>query len=103
VFWFRLADFEPFSDHIEMEMVSIGITYRPDIFSHPMQSIEDFLGYMDGEHPAIADMVRSGDVLDTHSYREYLYWAREIYSEDGWFLIGDAARSVDPLYSTGLN
>lgn len=136
--WFRLADFEPFTPHIQMSMrrplaydiwysthhfmgrgnwmwgiplqsdehermISVGITYRPDIFPHPMQTLEHFLAYVDREHPAMADMVRSGKVLDLQAYRNYLYWARDIYSPDGWFLIGDAARSVDPLYSTGLS
>jgi flavin-dependent dehydrogenase len=57
----------------------------------------------DQEHPALAEMVRSGKVLDTSVYHEYLYWADQVYSLDGWFLVGDAARAVDPLYSNGLS
>ena len=36
-------------------------------------------------------------------YRNYLYKAENVYSDDGWVLVGDAARTVDPLYSTGLS
>jgi hypothetical protein len=68
-----------------------------------MKSIDDFLAVVGTSHPAVADMVRSGEVLDTNIYNNYLYWADNVYSPDGWFLIGDAARSVDPLYSTGLS
>ncbi|HEY6273846.1 MAG TPA: NAD(P)/FAD-dependent oxidoreductase [Terriglobales bacterium] len=137
-FWFRLADFEPFSPHIEMAMrrspaydlwetthhflgqgywiwgiplarhggrrlISIGITFRPDIFPHPVRGIEDFLTVVDQQHPALGTMVRSGRVLDTNAYHEYLYWSDKVYSADGWFLVGDAARAVDPLYSNGLS
>ena len=137
-FWFRLADFDPFTDQIKVTMrrsvrydlwytthhfmghgswvwaiplqsdeherlISIGITYRPDLFPYAMTSIEDFLAHMDREHPVIADMLRSGRVLDQNRYGNYLYWANQVYSPDGWFLIGDAARSVDPLYSVGLS
>jgi hypothetical protein len=58
---------------------------------------------MDQEHPALSEMVRSGKILDTNAYHEYIYWADKTYSADGWFLIGDAARAVDPLYSNGLS
>ena len=137
-FWFRLADFEPFLPHIEMEMprpvaydlwetthhfmghgywiwgiplatrewqrlISVGITFRPDIFPHSVRSVEDFLAVVDREHPALGRMVRSGKVLDTNVYHEYVYWSDKVYSDDGWFLVGDAARAVDPLYSNGLS
>ncbi|MGL5065951.1 MAG: NAD(P)/FAD-dependent oxidoreductase [Microcoleus sp.] len=83
-------------------LISVGISYRPDLYLHSMRSMEDFLAAVDCEHPAVAKMVRSGEVLDTHTYRNYLYSADEIYSENGWFLVGNSARMVDPLYSTGL-
>jgi flavin-dependent dehydrogenase len=139
-FWVRLADFEPFVDHIEMtmrrplaydiwdsthhfmghanwiwgiplrsaehaRMISLGITFRPDIFPRAdrMKTVEHFLEYLDAEHPALAAMVRSGEVLDAHVYRDYIYWADHVYSPDGWFIVGDAARAVDPLYSTGMS
>jgi flavin-dependent dehydrogenase len=86
-------------------LISLGITFRPDAFPHTdaMKSVDDLLRYLDSEHPALAAMVRSGKVLDTNVYREYIYWAEQIYSPDGWFLVGDAARAVDPLYSTGMS
>ena len=139
-FWIRLADFEPFTGHIEASMrrpllydiwdsthhfmgrgnwiwgiplaspehrrlISLGVTFRPDVFPRAdrMRSVDDFVDYLESEHPALAAMVRSGRVLDSHTYRDYIYWADHIYSPDGWFLVGDAARAVDPLYSTGLS
>ena len=93
----------PLKDDSGEPVLSMGITWRPDVFPADIRSIDDFVRWADAEHPAIADMVRSGEVLDTQRYRNYLYRAEQIYSPDGWFLIGDAARSVDPLYSTGLS
>src|SRR4029077_8310902 len=86
-------------------LISFGITFRPDIFARAdqMRSVEHFLAYLDDEHPALAAMVRSGKVLDTNVYRNYIYFANQVYSTDGWFIIGDAARAVDPLYSTGMS
>lgn len=83
-------------------LVSVGITYRPDLYQQSLQNLDHFLAAVESEHPAVAAMVRSGQVLDMHSYRNYLYNADQVYSANRWFLVGNAARTVDPLYSTGL-
>jgi flavin-dependent dehydrogenase len=93
----------PLRDDDGAPLLSMGITWRPDVFESDIRSLDDFLAYLDGEHPALAEMVRGGRIVDIQRYRNYLYKAEQVYSDDGWFLIGDAARSVDPLYSTGLS
>lgn len=85
------------------KLLSMGITWCPDVLRKELRTLDDFLAHVGGEHPAIVEMVRSGRVLDTHLYRHYLYRAEQVYSADGWFLVGDAARTVDPLYSTGMS
>lgn len=84
------------------QMMSVGLTCRPDLFPEPVTSIPEFLDRVTREHPILGDLVRSGIVVDTNLYRNYMYRARQRYSSQGWFLIGDAADTVDPLYSTGL-
>ena len=84
------------------QMMSVGLTCRPDLFPEPVTSIPEFLDRMTREHPILGDLVRSGKVVDTNLYRNYMYRARRRYSSQGWFLLGDAADTVDPLYSTGL-
>jgi flavin-dependent dehydrogenase len=93
----------PLATRDHKRLISIGITYRPDLHSETVRGMEDFLAVVDKDHPAIGKMVRSGRVLDAHVYHEYLYWADRVYSPEGWFLVGDAARAVDPLYSNGLS
>ena len=83
-------------------MISIGLTYRPDLFPGSITCTEEFLDWMAREHPVVGDFVKSGEIVDTNVYRNYMYRARQRYSSQGWFLIGDAADTVDPLYSTGL-
>lgn len=85
------------------KLLSMGITWCPDVLPVELRTMDDFLAHVGGEHGALADFVRSGRVLDTNLYRNYLYNAEQVYSEDGWFLVGDAARTVDPLYSTGMS
>lgn len=88
------------SDH--RNMISIGITYRPDIYEGDACTLEAFMERVGREHPVLTEMIQSGKVLETSLYRNYMYRARKRYSSDGWFLIGDAANAVDPLYSSGL-
>jgi len=83
-------------------MISIGITYRKDLHPREIRSLADFLEQVGAEHPVVTDLVRSGSVRETNFYGSYMYEATRRYSPDGWFLLGDAADTVDPLYSLGL-
>ena len=84
------------------DMISIGLVWRPDVLKEDVRNIDHFMDLIDIEHPAIGDLVRSGTVVDTNLYSNYLYSSTQVYSEDAWFLIGDSGYAVDPLYSTGL-
>lgn len=86
----------------DTEMISIGITMRPDIYGEPVTSVESFMEKVSEEHPVLTDLVGSGQVHDTNVLRNYMYYTDQQHSEDGWFIIGDAANAVDPLYSSGL-
>jgi flavin-dependent dehydrogenase len=84
------------------DLISIGIVYRPDLYKKDIWSIETFLSQVATEHPVVAELVRSGTIVDTNTYRNYFYETEHNYSGHGWFIIGDAGDTVDPLYSTGI-
>jgi len=67
-----------------------------------VRNFEDFLAKVGMEHPSLAAFCRTGEVYDTQTYRNYLYYSRQVYSVDRWFVVGDATGTVDPLYSTGI-
>jgi flavin-dependent dehydrogenase len=83
-------------------MISIGITYRQDLYPGEIRTIDQFLDYVAGEHPVVVDLVKSGHLDDSNFYKSYMYETRQHYSPDRWFIIGDAGDTVDPLYSHGL-
>ncbi|MHB8500449.1 MAG: NAD(P)/FAD-dependent oxidoreductase [Candidatus Acidiferrales bacterium] len=84
-------------------LVSIGITYRKDVYPHgEIHTMEQFLECLAREHPMLVDLVRSGTVVDTNFYGSYMWECRQRYSADRWYIIGDASDTVDPLYSVGL-
>ncbi|HVB34697.1 MAG TPA: tryptophan 7-halogenase [Patescibacteria group bacterium] len=84
-------------------LMSIGITSRSNVYPHgEIRTIEQFLDSAGREHEVIAELVRSGTVVDTNVYRSYMWECRQRYSPDRWYILGDAADTVDPLYSVGL-
>ena len=84
-------------------LISIGITYRKDVYPHgEVRTMEQFLECVGREHPVVVELVRSGTIVDTNFYGSYMWECRQRYSPDRWYIIGDAGDTVDPLYSVGL-
>ncbi|MGI9472188.1 MAG: NAD(P)/FAD-dependent oxidoreductase [Rubripirellula sp.] len=98
--WAWCIPMRPHDDH--KNLISIGVVWRPDLKDPEIKSVESFVEYFREEHPVISELVESGTYLDHGLYRNYMYQSSHVYSPQGWFLIGDAADTVDPLYSTGL-
>jgi flavin-dependent dehydrogenase len=90
------------ADRADCDLISIGIVYRPDLYKGDVTSVETFLSQVGGEHPVVAKLVASGKIVDTNIFRNYFYETKQSYSRQGWFIIGDAGDTVDPLYSTGI-
>jgi flavin-dependent dehydrogenase len=86
-----------------LPLISIGITYRKDIYPYgEVRTMEQFLECVGREHEVVAEVTRSGTVVDTNFYSSYMWECRQRYSPDGWYIIGDAGDTVDPLYSVGV-
>ena len=84
-------------------LISIGITYRKDVYPHgEVRTMEQFLDCVGREHPVLVELIRSGTIVDTNFYSSYMWECRQRYSPDRWYIIGDAGDTVDPLYSVGL-
>jgi flavin-dependent dehydrogenase len=91
------------ADRADCDLISIGIVYRPDLYKTEVTSVETFLSQIGAEHPVVAKLVESGTIVDTNIFRNYFYETKQNYSQRGWFIIGDAGDTVDPLYSTGIS
>ncbi|MGH9691941.1 MAG: NAD(P)/FAD-dependent oxidoreductase [Candidatus Acidiferrales bacterium] len=86
-----------------LPLISIGITYRKDIYPYgEVRTMEQFLECVGREHEVIVELTRSGTVVDTNFYSSYMWECRQRYSPDRWYIIGDASDTVDPLYSVGM-
>ena len=92
----------PMRDEDGREMMSIGMIYHPDKLDQPILSVEDFMAQVQEHHPFLVPFIESGEIIEKSLYRNYMYDIAKLYSEDRWFIAGDAAKTVDPLYSTGI-
>ena len=93
----------PMRSSENLPLISVGITYRKDIYPHgEVRTMEQFLECVGREHPVVVELARSGEVVDTNFYGSYMWECRQRYSPDRWYIIGDAGDTVDPLYSVGL-
>lgn len=84
------------------DLISIGFTSHPDICKADVRDMESFLEYVGGVHPVVTDLVKSGEIVDTNLLKRYHYVTSQVYSNDRWAIVGDAAFAPDPLFSNGL-
>jgi flavin-dependent dehydrogenase len=98
--WAWCIPMRPHDDY--KNLISLGVVWRPDLADLKINSMESFSEHFRGEHPVLSELVDSGTFLDEGLYRNYMYENSKVYCETGWFIVGDAADTVDPLFSTGL-
>lgn len=84
------------------DLMSVGFVSHPDHFEGEVNTMEAFLRQVEGTHPVVAELVRSGKVVDTNLLKRYHYVVSPMYSSDRWAIVGDAAYAPDPLFSNGL-
>jgi FADH2 O2-dependent halogenase len=89
----------PITDRI----TSIGVVTQKKHFASSQQSREVFFWECLGNRPELYEGLRNGRQLrPLKSEGDYSYSMKQICG-DGFVLIGDAARFVDPIFSTGVS
>ena len=83
-------------------MTSIGVVSDRSSFKASGLSVEDFFSRSIGTSPALAKAVRRADSLDGITGEVNYSYHVERLCGDGWIILGDAARFVDPVFSSGV-
>lgn len=85
------------------DMVSFGITYRPEVMGEKRMGFERLCEVLERDHPQLKALILSGRKLDDSRYFNYMYEASSYYDRKGrWFLLGDAGFTFDPANSAGI-
>ncbi len=85
------------------DITSIGIVSQATAFKEKGIRPEKFFDECLNEYPQIAEKInQSEQVKPLKVEGDYSYAMKEI-TGDGWALVGDAARFVDPIFSSGVS
>ena len=83
--------------------LSIGIVHHKQIIpANQINALEKFKNFLKANHKVIYDLIESGDCVDFHYLPRLAHTSKKMFSEDNWYVLGDAAHMFDPFYSPGL-
>lgn len=89
----------PITDSI----TSVGVVAERSVFKESRQRVEEYFHEWVNSSPDLARaMAGAKRVEDFSTEADYSYSMRRFVG-DGWLLVGDAARFVDPIFSSGVS
>ena len=84
-------------------VTSVGVVAEREVFKQSRQRTEEYFDDLVSTNPglskALADATR---INDFKAEADYSYGMSEFVG-DGWMLVGDSARFVDPIFSSGIS
>lgn len=84
-------------------VTSMGLVVERDAFRAANQDLEKFFGEQLQTNDNLAEAMRSAvRINDFKTEGDYSYSMSQ-FTGNGWVLIGDAARFVDPIFSSGVS
>ena len=88
---------------INSSVTSVGIVAEREVFRDSKGRIEEWFQEMTGLSPDLASAMRSAEsVTPFRSEADYSY-SMDQFVGDGFLMVGDAARFVDPIFSSGVS
>lgn len=81
---------------------SVGLVFDPKLVdSGQVRTHNKLIHWLQQEHPLLATQLADRTPLDYHYLENYAASCRQLFSDDGWALSGDAGLFADPFYSPG--
>jgi FADH2 O2-dependent halogenase len=88
---------------IDRTVTSVGVVTEGPDYLKAGESADEFFTRMLAGNPVLAGrMARARRVTDLQREGNYSY-VMERFAGDGWLLVGDAARFVDPVFASGVS
>lgn len=89
------------TDTQSMEL-SIGVIHHHDtISSESLNTRDKFYEFLKANHHLLYELIMSGENIDFHYWPRLAHTSKTLYSQDNWYVIGDAACIFDAFYSLG--
>jgi flavin-dependent dehydrogenase len=91
------------SDSENLEL-SIGVIHHHDVIpANTVNTEEKFHAFLKANHNLLYRIIESGENVDFHYRPKVAYKSKKMFSEDNWYVIGDAAYIFDAFYSYGTS
>jgi len=88
---------------ISETITSVGVVAEREIFKQSRQRVEEYFNDLVNMSPDLAGAMETAKpIRDFQSEAEYSYSMSEFVGNN-WMLVGDAARFVDPIFSSGVS
>jgi flavin-dependent dehydrogenase len=82
---------------------SVGIVTEGTDFNKGQESAADFFARHIASHPLLAQRMKSARPLHAYAREANYSYVMDRFAGDGWVLVGDAGRFVDPVFSSGVS
>lgn len=89
----------PISD----EVTSIGVVTEKSVFQESRRRTEEWFYEQVGSVPDLAAAMKDATQIDGFRTEADYSYAMRRFVGNGWMLVGDAARFVDPIFSSGIS
>ena len=84
--------------------VSFGlVAHRGEIEPRSVNTQDKLLAFLAANHRLLADLIGSGEIQDFVCWDRPSHLSKEMFGENNWYVVGDAAYFGDPFYSTGTS
>jgi ABC-type nitrate/sulfonate/bicarbonate transport system ATPase subunit/flavin-dependent dehydrogenase len=88
---------------ISQTVTSVGIVTKGADFSKSSETVKDFFDRQIASHPMLARRMANARPLHEFTRDGNYSYIMDRFAGDGWLLVGDAARFVDPVFSSGVS
>lgn len=88
----------------ETRTVSFGlVAHRSVIDPRTVNTQDKLLSFLDANHGILSNLIGSGEIEDFICWDRPSHLSKQMFGENNWYVVGDAAYFGDPFYSTGTS
>lgn len=88
---------------ITREITSVGVVTKQEYFKQSKLGVEEFFNTHVNLNPDLSQVIKSAQRINEFKREGDYSYSMDQITGDGFLLVGDAARFVDPIFSSGVS
>ncbi len=85
------------------EITSVGVVAEREVFRQSHNDVAEFFNTYARSNPALSAALAPAEQINAFKTEADYSYKMQRFVGDGWLLVGDAARFVDPIFSSGVS